>query len=769
MGHGQMVEAVQGSSVFEGLLTQCRDLAARKIDLAVGGMLEKADAALAELAGKTQNRDTQKLYLQVRDVVRAHGAEMEKQFHSDFLSEFKSRSKKGKKGSGSFAAFDADASTFELSLVADDDLEETLKFNEMAGKLRRICEDEMGALDQRVGVLLGDAELQAEENPLSPQAICDTYKKTCRKLVDSVPVRGVLLKLFDDFVADELRSMYKAVNDLLVQNQILPKIRLAAAKKSEGKSPKGAKKKDKGGKEVVEDDEDEADSGDMFAALQKLFAGQGGGGGGGPGGAGGPGGGGGMGVGGVPMMAGVELLGSLTKLQIDGLARLGESGALMASGALLAGGAPITGTTNVLHELKSSEVGASMGQMDAMTLDVVAMLFDQLFEDPKIPLGAKGLIGRVQIPMLKVAIADKDLFSRKDHPARLLLDKMAEIAIRLPADFNTGSKLFAHLETIIQGLATEYKDDVEVFNIVRDQLTQLMAREDERIQQESKAAAERVLQEEALAVAKSVAQEEIRARVEGHLGPGPVLEFLVEHWIKLMIIIHVRRGTEHDAWRNALEAMDQLIWSVQPKDTQEDRKKLATTVPPLIKRLGAGLEVAGVEHEVREFFFDSLMKAHTSIMSVPLAAKGAAPAPVPEAVLDFTAPVTVKNPYGGGEVKVTAEAADDDARHGDEVSPDDLKVGDWMEFKIKTADGTEEELRPVRLIFVTPRRSRFVFADRGEKEYIERTRAGMFNSLLNGEAVLMEEEPEVPFFERIMGGVIGKMKSKAAPALAGGR
>lgn len=766
MGRGEQIGAMEaesavkpGSSVFEGLLTQSRDLAAGKIDLAIAGMLEKADAAIAELGTKTQDREQKKFYLEAQEVVSKQRAAMEKQFRKDFLAEFKQRTKKGKKGAGSFAAFDADASSFELSLVADDDLEETLKFNEMAGKVRRICEEEMGALDQRVGVLLGDAELKAEENPLSPQAICDAYKKTCRKLVESVPVRGLFLKLFDDFVADELRSMYKAVNELLVQNGILPKIRLAAAKKSEGKSPKGARKKDKDGKDVKEDDEDEdAAEGDLFAALQKLLGGAGGA---------GPGGGGGMGVGGVPMMQGAELLGSLTKLQIDGLAALGNSGAALAAGGLMAGGAPITGTTNVLHELKATEVGASMGQMDAMTLDVVAMLFDQLFEDPKIPLGAKGLIGRMQIPMLKVAIADKDLFSKKNHPARLLLDTVAEIAIRLPADFNTGSPLFGHLETIIQGLVSEYKDDVEIFNIVRDQLTQLMAREDERIQKESKAAAERVLQEEALAVAKSVAQEEIRARVEGHLGPGPVLEFLVEHWIKLMILIHVKRGTQHDAWHHALEAMDQLIWSVQPKDTQEDRKKLATIVPPLIKRIGAGLDVAGVEHEVREFFFDSLMKAHTHIMSLPLAAKGAPPAAkaaVPEAVLDFTAAVTVKNPYGKGEVNVKAEPEDDDAHHGHDVSPDSLKVGDWMEFKIKSADGAEAEVRPVRLIFVTPRRSRFVFCDRGEKEYIERTRAGMFNSLLNGEAVLMEEEPEVPFFERIMGGVIGKMKSKALPA-----
>src|SRR6185436_10303372 len=102
-------------------------------------------------------------------------------------------------------------------LVADDDLEETLKFNEMAGKVRRICDVEMSALDQRVGVLLGDAELQGDDNPLAPQAICDAYKKTCRKLIETVPLRAIFLKLFDDLVVDEMRKMYKAVNDLLVQ------------------------------------------------------------------------------------------------------------------------------------------------------------------------------------------------------------------------------------------------------------------------------------------------------------------------------------------------------------------------------------------------------------------------------------------------------------------------------------------------------------------------------------------------------------------------
>jgi hypothetical protein len=775
MGLMETPPLAQGSSVFDGLLTQCRDLTSRQLDLALDAMLEKADAALAELISKTQNRETQKLYLEAQEAARKQRADIGKQFHSSFLGEFKQRTSKGRKTGGNFADFDAESSSFELSLVADDDLEETLKFNEMAARLRRICDDEMAALDQRVGVLLGDADLQTEANPLGPQAICDAYKKTCRKLLESVPVRGVFLKLFDDHVLDEIRSIYKALNDLLVQNAILPKIRYGVTKNEEGKRPKKARAKaDKDKPESGDEDEDEDAGQDVFAALQKLFAGQGGGGG-GPGGAGG--GGPGMGVGGAPMISGAELLGSLTKLQLDGLAALGERGAqFAAAGAPLAGGAPITATTNVLQELKSTEVGAGMGQMDAMTLDVVAMLFDQLFDDARIPLGAKGLIGRLQIPMLKVAIADKTFFSNKAHPARLLLEKLGEIAERLPADFNTQSPLFAHLETILQELIGGYQDDVEIFGIVRDQLVALMAREDQRIEEASKAAAERVLQEEALAVARSVAQEEIRARVENKLGPGAVLEFLVEHWIKLMVIIHVRRGTDSDAWRNSLEAMDQLIWSVQPKDTSEERRKLATVVPPLLKRIGAGLDAAGVEHEVREAFFDALMKTHTRIMSEPLRGKDAPPAPpaaAPVENLGFSAKLAVKNPYGAGEVQVASLDLDfsDDSDStplaavrdtGSVTDPDRLRRGDWVEF-IQVA-GEQEQRQPARLIFITPRKTRFIFADRAEKEYIECTRAEIARRLRTGEAVYMDEEPEVPFFERIMGGVMGRLKGAPAPA-----
>jgi hypothetical protein len=47
---------------------------------------------------------------------------------------------------------------------------------------------------------------------------------------------------------------------------------------------------------------------------------------------------------------------------------------------------------------------------------------------------------------------------------------------------------------------------------------------------------------------------------------------------------------------------------------------------------------------------------------------------------------------------------------------------------------------------------------RPQRRTISSTRQEVVRRLRSGEAVLMDEEPEVPFFERIMGSVISKMK-----------
>jgi hypothetical protein len=507
----------------------------------------------------------------------------------------------------------------------------------------------------------------------------------------------------------------------------------------------------------------------------------------------------------VVLLQGAELLSALTRIQLGDPAEAPGAEADTESGDDAPAVPGAVALPNVLHRLKSSSVGVGMNPLDRMTLDIIAMLFDELFDDPKVPTTIKGLIGRLQIPMLKVAIADKSFFSTKSHPARRLLDAVGDVALRLPPEFNDAHPLFARIEALVQALVEGYQDSLDIFDDGREQLLELMAEEDRRIEQEALAQTKQIEEAEQLALARSAAQQEVLARIRVRELPPAVLKFVAQEWIKLLLLVHAKEGTGSEAWTDAIAAMDDLIWSVEPKNTPEDRRKLATLIPGLVKRLTAGIENASIANAVRIRFFAELMTYHMQAISAtpraveaapePAAAEAGAssmqiegqaataqsalpataetPEPVTAATLDFTAPITVQNPFGGGEVAVdnldldfTAEAVEG-AKAKREASIrralDNLKMGHWVEFRDPEND---RRTKPGRLIFVSPQKTRYLFAtDRAGKEIVQCSRAEIGRRFLTGQAVKLDEPPEESLFDRIMSGLLGKLRPAGRQAL----
>src|SRR5258708_431398 len=213
-----------------------------------------------------------------------------------------------------------------------------------------------------------------------------------------------------------------------------------------------------------------------------------------------------------------------------------------------------------------------------------------------------------------------------------MLDTLGEISSRLPANVNASNPLFGRLETILQELMDGFEDNIEIFTVVRERLVTLITEEDQRVEQETRSTATQMEQQESLALAKTVAQAEIKVRIRDRAVPRPVVEFLVQQWIKLLLVIQVTDGEDSDAWRNALETMDLLISSVEPKDTQDERRKAVTLVPVLLKRLTDGLKTAGVEDSVRLGFFAEMRKLHSE--PIGRTEKPRAPAPPEASIAD---------------------------------------------------------------------------------------------------------------------------------------
>jgi hypothetical protein len=668
---------------FDAILTQSRELFCEKLAEGMTAMLDKADESLTAIADKTQDKDAQAYVIAARDLVGRERANIEQEMAERFLEEFGKRVREVRKALGTAPPDDLKEAPMELELelVGEEDLDETLKFNDMAARLRRMCDDELGALDQRAAVLLGDANLQAEQNPFGAQAVLAAYRSVCKHVESDGKVRRVMLKLFDEQLAAQVRGMYHEVNELLVENSILPKIKFAVKKTEGGGAAGGGAEGEEEGdvEDAVEakvkkaTDAAAAAGQDIFQILSKLVGPQTG-----PGGAPLPG-----TPGGPPALEGQALLSSLNQIQHGNLAAI-TSGSLA-----LPQGDP--GAVNVLAQLKETNVGASLGQMDAMTLDIVSMLFDQIFDDPKVPAGVKALVGRLQIPMLKIAIADKNIFSKKDHPARVMLDIIGDFAGHLPQDFDKGHPIYPKLDAILHELIEKFDDKVDIFVATNEKLRALVAETEAVEAKESEVEAKKVEKREKLALARRAAEEEIKKRYAEGKTQRPVLDFFTNLWVKHLLIVHLQNGPESDAWKGAVETMDLLIWSVKPKHDPVERKKLATTVPKILKSITAGLNASGADDAARTAFFAQLMNMHTAVLHTPDPEKTKPPTPAKEVpakpkeslVLDgLGRPIPPKAQPPGAKAVADAKAAAAAKAAATKAEEEELDFTKPMEVKI---------------------------------------------------------------------------------------
>ena len=269
-----------------------------------------------------------------------------------------------------------------------------------------------------------------------------------------------------------------------------------------------------------------------------------------------------------------------------------------------------TGTVNMLRDLKQTNVANSIGEMDSMMFDVVAMMFDFILEDKKIPAPMKALIGRLQIPMLKVAILDKAFFARKFHPARKFLNSIADAAVGWSENKDRNDALYATLEAMVARVLDEFDEGIEVFSQVQAELESFLNQEESQAESTASAFADVIKGRERLTLARGNAEEQVAqclGKVRVH---NVVREFLIGHWKELLFIRHFEEGDTGTGWTGAIQAMDDLVWSVAPKTLDQDRNHLTEILPSLLRRLRDGMQQLGIPTTASGDFLGGLKKLH---------------------------------------------------------------------------------------------------------------------------------------------------------------
>jgi hypothetical protein len=409
-------------------------------------------------------------------------------------------------------------------------------------------------------------------------------------------------------------------------------------------------------------------------------------------------------------------------------------------------------TSNVLREFRDSSVGQDLDHLDAVTVDIVATLFDFIFDDPAVADPIKALVGRLQIPVLKVAMLDKTFFSSKSHPARRMLDSISRAATRCGPNAGHDDPLYAHIATLIERLQSEFKQDAGLFDILCTELNDFLDNQEREADDRAVKAAPLVVERERRELAAVAADAVLSAWLSSPL-PTAVADLLTHEWRALLIQHYMQ--DDPAAWESGIATASDLVASVAPLSDAAGRKQLAAGLPTLVKRIHDGLDQANVTMERRVSLLDCLFSLHAAVLRgaappvttvMTQAVASAAPELVRESIeMDDTVVVENLSLLDADNVPVMEDDSDSQRR------VDDLQRGDWVEFP----GGTSGPVR-YRLSWVSPERGILLFTNPHSPKALSVAPAALALQLERGEAAIV---PVEPIFERAVNRALETLKA----------
>ncbi|WP_181919301.1 DUF1631 family protein [Alkalilimnicola ehrlichii] len=365
---------------------------------------------------------------------------------------------------------------------------------------------------------------------------------------------------------------------------------------------------------------------------------------------------------------------------------------------------------------QSGEVRA-LGRPEDDTIDIVEMLFDAILDDPHLARSIKALIGRLQIPVIKVALLDRAFFGKRKHPARALINELAQAALGWSEPTHVErDPLYRQVEYTVDRILREFSDDIGLFEELLQEFRQFCAEERERtrlIEERTRQAAEGKAKVD---VAKSLVDSELHVRLGMHNPPEVVKVLLKEAWAKVLFITCLREGGDSDVFQRQLEVVDRLLWSLEPKATAEERKELLGEIPGLLHDLREGLN--GILYNPFEMarLFKALETEHVRCLT-------ASGQPGSGAVADSAATIRPApeedKPTAGADTEAVVDEAEPslpDSQTSENLQRlRDVTIGTWFEFVHDNGSRVRAKLSAKlnegeRLIFVN--RAGFKMADR---------------------------------------------------------
>lgn len=233
------------------------------------------------------------------------------------------------------------------------------------------------------------------------------------------------------------------------------------------------------------------------------------------------------------------------------------------------------------------------------TIEIVALMFQSILAEERIPPAVRVWFARLQMPVLRVALAEPEFFGSLEHPARQLIDRMGSCVLGFDATAISGSALETEIRRVVQVIEQYPETGRRVFQLVYEEFQRFLSRflTEKGPTQKLVSVAQQVEQKETMAIQYTI---ELRKMLSDVPVRDEIREFLFKVWAEVLAVAGVKNGPQHEETLALKKSASDLVWAASAKPNRHDRAKVIQDLPDLLARLRRGMSLLGLEPAEQE-------------------------------------------------------------------------------------------------------------------------------------------------------------------------
>ena len=246
-------------------------------------------------------------------------------------------------------------------------------------------------------------------------------------------------------------------------------------------------------------------------------------------------------------------------------------------------------------ELKKKASSAS----EKATIEIVALMFQAILAEERIAANIRVWFARLQMPVLRLALAEPEFFNTLQHPARQLIDRMGSCVLGFDASGVQGAAMEAEIRRVVQVIEQYPETGRRVFQLVFDEFQKFLSGflTSKEGTQRLVSVAQQVEQKETLAIQYMI---EMRKMLDKIKVRDEVREFLFKVWSEALAVAALRYGPQHAETLALKRTATDLLWAASAKPNREDRARVIQDLPKILQYLRQGMALLGLPQTAQD-------------------------------------------------------------------------------------------------------------------------------------------------------------------------